>query len=730
MIWLRKLFFADTVHKRVLRLLLASGMLTILVLCGLDFGAMHYVRHNLNYHLDEFGQSFSKHLERLATEQAKERLLAICDTRAQNVEHELTNISDDIEFLASIAEAVVKSPQNYLPQTLPDGDVERIYSGQAYLHIPQKVRNAGISAEVWQEIGIAANVAENLCLIGDKYTHFLSSCQLGSKHGYMIINEETGWGDTSLVRTSPEEIKDIDPRTRPWYETAKNSNVPVYTDPYVGTTGVYEITCSKSYNDANGFAGVVGITTCLTSLSKIVKDTSVGSGGFSFILNRHGEVILSAQHEGMLSVKEQSFDLRKLSESLGEAARQMASGEKGVTRVTVDGEEYFLAFSPMGRLQCSFGSLMKKDEVTQPAVVARHAIMQQIRGLNTYVENFFENLKHTITVYAAFLFVIVLSIGQFLARRFVQPINQLSMGVREIAGGNLDKKIEIATGDEIERLADSFNNMTQNIKAYMQEIAREAGEKERISTELSVAADIQSSMLPGVFPAFPDRHEFDIFATMHAAKEVGGDFYDFYLQDEKHLLVMIADVSGKGVAAALFMVIAKTMLNNFALYGKKQEDLADLVGLVNFRLCQNNEAMMFVTAFVGVLELDSGKFKYVNAGHNPPLIYRAAEKKFGYLAPKKNRPLGVKESQNYVGEEMDFAAGDMLYLYTDGVTEAMSETEELFGEQRLLDALNQTDPQSQTLPEILEKVSQTLAEHVQNAKQSDDITMLSLLYKG
>jgi sigma-B regulation protein RsbU (phosphoserine phosphatase) len=315
------------------------------------------------------------------------------------------------------------------------------------------------------------------------------------------------------------------------------------------------------------------------------------------------------------------------------------------------------------------------------------------------------------------------------AKRFVEPVLKLTEGVREIATGNLDKKILIDTEDEVEDLANSVNDMTRDLKAYMENLSRITAEKERISADLDLAANIQTGMIPHRFPAYPDRTEVDLYASMEAAKEVGGDFYDFYLVDDNHLAVTMADVSGKGTGAALFMVIAKTMLKDFVL-GTNCESLGELVGRVNEQLRQENTERMFVTAFIGILDLRTGTFEYVNAGHNPPLVYRAGEDRFSFLAVARNFVLGGRKGIVYQKQETALSPGDVLFLYTDGVTEALNEKEELYGEERLSETLNRINASEISAREILEAVRADVALHVGEAEQTDDITMLSLVYRG
>lgn len=273
---------------------------------------------------------------------------------------------------------------------------------------------------------------------------------------------------------------------------------------------------------------------------------------------------------------------------------------------------------------------------------------------------------------------------------------------------------------EVGSLARSFNKMLQDLDSYVENLKTVTAEKERIGAELSVATKIQASMLPCIFPAFPERKEFDVYATMVPAKEVGGDFYDFFLVDQDHLAVVIGDVSGKGVPAALFMVIAKTLIMNYAQSGITP---AEVFTNSNRQLCISNEGELFVTAWMGVLTMSTGEFNYVNAGHNPPLI-RRANGQFEYLRGRSGFVLAGMEGMKYKQASLTLEKDDILYLYTDGVTEATDIHNELYGEERLQQKLNEIS----TLPtgEILHCVKDDIDIFVKGAPQFDDITMLIL----
>lgn len=316
----------------------------------------------------------------------------------------------------------------------------------------------------------------------------------------------------------------------------------------------------------------------------------------------------------------------------------------------------------------------------------------------------------------------------FIQKSVIIPVKKLHYAASTIVQEQMEHienfSIRIRTGDEIEELANAFQYMTVELSAYIKNLAAVTSEKERIGAELNVATNIQASMLPCIFPAFPERTEFDIYATMEPAKEVGGDFYDFFLVNDTHLAVVIADVSGKGVPAALFMVIAKTLIKN---YTQLNASPAEVFEMANTQLCEGNEAGLFVTAWMGLLEIATGKFTYVNAGHNPPLLKRA-DGEFEYLKSRAGFVLAGMESTRYRQNEMELSAGDVLYLYTDGVTEATDNDNNLFGEERLQTVLNADTNMSVT--ELLPAVRREIDVFVKDAPQFDDITMLALRISG
>ena len=315
----------------------------------------------------------------------------------------------------------------------------------------------------------------------------------------------------------------------------------------------------------------------------------------------------------------------------------------------------------------------------------------------------------------------------YIRRSVVKPVVGLTKTVDSYEHGEYKGDLsEFKYDDEIRSLAVSFRDMTGRIDDYIKEITAITAEKERIGAELNVATQIQADMLPSIFPAFPDRTEFDLYATMDPAKEVGGDFYDFFMIDDDKLGLVIADVSGKGIPAALFMVIAKTLIKNRAMTGGYSGP-AEVLESVNNQLCEGNDADMFVTAWFGILSISTGKIAFASAGHEYPAFRRNGE---GFVLEKDKHgpPLatfeGIKMKNNYT----ELKKGETLYLYTDGITEATNADLELFGDERMLRSLSShADDDPETL---LRNVRKDIDEFVGQAPQFDDMTMLAVKYLG
>ena len=335
-------------------------------------------------------------------------------------------------------------------------------------------------------------------------------------------------------------------------------------------------------------------------------------------------------------------------------------------------------------------------------------------------ELFYYLLKHVVILFMIFMFLgfvasVLLYTG--LKKYIDRPIEKLTDIAHKIGEGNLNTEIKLEKPLEFAQLADTFNIMAKDIKSITKE-------RQRIESELSLAKAIQASSLPNVFPPFPDNNEIDIFAGMESAKEVGGDFYDFYFIDKNHFMFLIADVSGKGVPAALFMMTTKTLINYIA---KSKLSPEAMIEEINKKIVENNKHGFFITMLVGIVNVNTGKIVFINCGHNPPLI-KQKNGEYKYLNLESNIVLGAFDSAKFEVSEMQLKAGDEIFIYTDGITEAVNAFDEQYGEERLLKTINNIYSDDTKI--ILEGVKQNVKEFAQGVAQSDDMTMLIFKYCG
>lgn len=340
----------------------------------------------------------------------------------------------------------------------------------------------------------------------------------------------------------------------------------------------------------------------------------------------------------------------------------------------------------------------------------------------------------TVILTAALLTALIILIYMFYTRRYlIGPILRIASSsdsfVKKMQGNAEPEELifedtHIKSAGELRLLADNVKSLADGVASYMVHLKTVTSERERIGAELELATRIQADMLPNIFPAFPERNEFDIFASMTPAKEVGGDFYDFFLIDDDHLGLVIADVSGKGVPAALFMMISKILVNNFAMMG---ESPAKVLEQTNTQICKNNDADMFVTVWFGILEISTGKITAANAGHEYPII-KKANGEFELFKDKHSFAVGGMDGMKYKEYEFTLEEGGALFLYTDGVAEATNDKDEQFGTDRMLAALNKAPDSSPK--DLLYNMKQAVDDFVGGAPQFDDLTMLGIEYNG
>lgn len=457
---------------------------------------------------------------------------------------------------------------------------------------------------------------------------------------------------------------------------------------------------------------------------KVLREKMGANDVFIFTLNLKE---LDAYQEGKeetwkpLTYIFDSYTDPKLSYTLGDIGGFNPQYRKELKTIAKTGERsdnYFFSEGDYGYNTSAIWPIEKDGKILAMAAVEIPMVTLQ-ESLRQYV-------IYAVLVTIIIIVMVLLGYMIFLYQKVISPINLIADKAERFVDNHnqiSEELAEIRSGDEIEYLASSILKMQKDINEYICNLTKVTAEKERIGAELDVANHIQASMLPCIFPAFPDRVEFDVFASMTPAKEVGGDFYDFFMIDDRHLAVVMADVSGKGVPAALFMVIGKTLLKDHTQPGRP---LGEVFTEVNRLLCDSNSEGLFITAFEGVLDLVTGRFEYVNAGHEAPYICKCGEDYEAY----KVRPgfvLAGIDTMCYRSGEMMLNEGDKIFLYTDGVPEATNHENELYGNKRLQKVLNEN--KELVADQLIKKVKEDVDLFANEAPQFDDITMLCLEYR-
>lgn len=412
----------------------------------------------------------------------------------------------------------------------------------------------------------------------------------------------------------------------------------------------------------------------------VTKNRHIGNNGFVAICDENLNIVIDRS----------DYSGKNLN-TIGVSIDTDITPENTVFEAEIYGKPYFLAYT-FAEGYYIIGAIPKSEAMF-------------MRNVSIYVSIFME-----ILIFAA-LFTLI----YFLIKKvIIDNLRKINGTLAEITDGNLNVTVDVRTNEEFASLSDDINQTVSTLKRYIAEAAA------RIDKELEFAKEIQYSALPSVFPPYPNRKDFEIYAHMITAKEVGGDFYDFYMLGDSTLAFMIADVSGKGIPAAMFMMQAKTIIKDLAESGL---ELPEVFATANKKLCENNDAGMFVTAWMGILDLKTGRLKFVNAGHNPPLV-RQADGEFAYLKARSGMVLAGMDGIKYRQNELQLTPGDQIFLYTDGVTEATDKNNQLYGEERLLETVNRNIVMDTR--KLCEAVKSDVDQFVGEAPQFDDITMLSV----
>jgi sigma-B regulation protein RsbU (phosphoserine phosphatase) len=486
-----------------------------------------------------------------------------------------------------------------------------------------------------------------------------------------------------------------------WYLLPKLLGRPAWTDPYFdeGAGNILMCTYSVPFHWEGRLAGVVTADVSLEHLRQEMADVDI-QGGYCLILSQSGTIVSHPREALILS--ESIFSLAEWYDlpELAGLGREMIAGKPGVWRIPdfETGQPKWAVVAPVSSTGWSLAAMIPEEHVLAP-VHAR--VNRQMYLLLTGL---------------GVITLVVLVVSGWITR----PLARLAAATREVARGNLDVRVtDIRSRDEIREFADTFNRMLGDLKSSVEARIRETAAREAVEKELQVARQIQTSLLPKVRPPYSEHDAFSLYAANEPAKVTAGDFYDFWFVDDDRLAVVIADVSGKGLPAAMFMAVARTVIRNFSAAGRSP---AETLAIANRVLTEENEEQMFVTVFLGHYHVRTGELIYANGGHNPPLVARH-DGRVESLGQPTGPLLAVLDESEYGDRRIELDAGDLLLLYTDGVTEARNEEAGMFGEEGLARLLSQlcSAPPEEICRELLDRVN----EHRRGEPQ-DDVTLLAL----
>lgn len=494
-----------------------------------------------------------------------------------------------------------------------------------------------------------------------------------------------------------------------WYQVPSMLKEPYWSEPYYdeGAGNILMATYSAPFycirSGERQLAGIATVDIELDWLTDMVHEIKIFESGYAFMISRKGVAITHPDRTQIMNNSIYSIAEEWNAPILREIGRDLSQGISRFREYQISGrDKQWIYYRNLNSNLWSIGVIYPEKEM-----------FVSLHQMNTIL---------IVLILAGLLLLIGIISGTI--ERLTAPLGIFASSARLIAEGNFNVKLPtVKSRDEIKELHNSFTHMQNQLAEYVENLKETTAAKEKIESELRIAREIQLSMIPHTFPPFPDLPQVTLFAMLKSAKEVGGDLYDFFVIDQNKFCFAIGDVSGKGVPASLFMAVTRTLLRSIS---DKEKSASAIMEALNKSLAINNESSMFVTFFLGVLNLNTGILSYANAGHNPPVLIRK-NGEIETFESAKAIPLGLFGDFSYTESQIKLQSGDMIFAYTDGVNEAENDNHDLFGEKQMISILKEASPEANPR-ELVNKMEQSLEEHVCGFPQSDDITMMTIMY--
>ena len=711
-------------HGKIMKIVLILSGIMVVLFVGVTITLLHALHNTIEDVAVEESEIVEDSAKEALMNTTYDSFVKTITWAADQIDDEFWIMSHDYYVLREQVEDVLKNPSKYPAKTLepPSKENEGKYALQ-FVYPENYDKNNPLVTERLARIANLEPMMREIVRGNEGYT---MDCFVALPDGAAITEDNLSAGKFD----ENGNIKPYDATTRDWYKGAvEKGDIYFSEDMMSHFYKLRELTWGLPVYVDGELMVVLNGSSPMNALEKKLNERNIGETGFSVLISDKGHIVYSPKAGGELAQDDDNTnDIRVTANpSLAAVVTKAVNQDTVFSPVTLDGVDYYVAYAPVDSAGWTLMMFISQGELERDSIALQGKL--SAASDNTLAE-FDKYVKINAAALLIGLFIVVLVIAHVISlrtKKALKPISSLTEAVYKMDGDHMvfEMKEEYMTDNEIVVLAEAFSDMSVRLQSSLNEILKRTAEEERMNAEIDAASRIQLAMLPSLSESITSREEFDIYAHMVPAKHVGGDLYDFFLIDDNHLGIVVGDVSGKGISAALFMVLAKnTIQNQLMTYGN---DVVSAVTEANKLLIRDNAAHLFVTAWVGVLTLDTGELRFVDAGHELAAVSKKGEE---FTVEKDNHSIvmGMIDRVEFFLNEIQLQSGDTIYLFTDGVVEAKDINGDLFKKERMLDALNINPSLS---PEELDKVvREKVDEFVGDAEQFDDITSLCLRYYG
>jgi sigma-B regulation protein RsbU (phosphoserine phosphatase) len=694
-----------SVRQKILVIFLFLSLLSLFITGLVAFITISGIGQNAKDSSDALGVSAVKESSISIQQEAEKNLKRTAIDQANIIQLNFDDTARETDILAAQAVTLQNNPP-FLPVTpsltrnTPPKDP---LSGTVVIIVPGST--ASPQSEEYRTLAGMDDLLRAMYVADED----LNSTYVATDSGIMRIYP---WSDRNPL--------DYDPRDRDWFVSAKNSTGHVWSEPYVDASGNgLMVTCSHAVSTNNG-TWVIASDVSTETIKQNIQNLMLNSSGYGILVDSRGNVIISPDISAGSTKWDEPFKTKNVlvdpNPKIVEIGRKMIDGESGIDHVSLDQGEFYVAYEPVKSLNWSFAIFLPASQIFAPVIATDSKIINSTRISSEYIEAQTTWFLKIFAGLSLILLIVVILLSVMLARIITRPVELLRQGTVALGKGDLDYRLSIETGDEFEELAHSFNSMTADLKKNIEDLRNTTAEKERYVKEMEIAKEIQDTFLPASTPRI---HGIELAAVTIPAMEIGGDLYDFIPLKENQWGFEIADVSGKGVSAALFMALCRTLIR---VSGSTETDPSLVLQQANRLIYEDGRSSMFITVFYAVIDPVTRTFTYVNAGHNPPLLVRREHPEIQILEDGRCIALGVVPEVEIVPKKLFLEPGDLIVMYTDGVTEAFNRLDEDFGEVRLAEYVK--NHREAPVQEILDGFIDEIRLFCGSAPQSDDITLI------